>query len=54
MFNNFFLGNLAFNEIILKKNVEKDKLQSTTWHMRIVRWIPKATKTHTQTYTENK
>jgi hypothetical protein len=43
----FFL-NPAVYEIMWKNVVERGRPQMTIWRMRIARWIPKATNTHTQ------
>jgi hypothetical protein len=49
MFKNlFFFENLAFYEIMWKNTVEPDRPPMTIWRMRIARWIPKATNTHSK------
>jgi hypothetical protein len=48
IFNNFlflFL-NRAVYELCGKNIVEPGRLQTTIWRMRIARWTPKATNTH--------
>jgi hypothetical protein len=42
------LDNRAVYEIMWKNMVELGRPQMTIWRMRIARWIPKATNTHTQ------
>ena len=45
IFNNFFFENLSVYEIMWKNNVQPDRPQMTVWCIRIVCWIPMATKT---------
>jgi len=44
----FFFENRAVYEIMWKKIVEPDRPSMTIWRMRIERWIPKATNTHSE------
>ena len=44
----FFFQNRAVYEIMWKNIAERDRPQMTLWHMRITRWIGKATNKHTQ------
>ena len=44
----FFLENHAVYEKMWKNTVGQDRPQTTMWRMRIVRWIPKATNTHSE------
>ena len=44
----FFFENRTVYEIMLKNFVEPDKPQMTKWHMRVARWIPRATSTHAE------
>jgi len=48
MFNNFFPENRSVYEMMWKNVVESDGSQMTIWRIRISRWVPKATNTHTQ------
>ena len=49
MFHNFFSSeNYAVYEIIWKNIVQPDRPQITIWLMRISRYEPKATNTHSQ------
>ena len=50
VFDNFFFENRTVYEIMWKNSVEQGKPQMTVWHMRIVCWIPKATKKNTHTH----
>jgi len=43
----FFFENHVVYEIMWKNIVEPERPQMTVWRMRISRWIPKATHTHT-------
>jgi hypothetical protein len=45
--NNFFFLNRVVYEIMWENIVEPGKPQVTTWCMRIARWIPNSTNTHT-------
>jgi len=42
----FFFENHALYEKMWKNVVERVRPEMTTWSMPIVRWIPKATNTH--------
>jgi len=44
----FFTENRVVYEKKWKNFVERGRTQMTMWRMRIARWIPKATNTHTQ------
>jgi len=46
--NFFFFENIAVCEIMWKKRVDPDMPQMTIWPMRISRWVPKSTNTHSQ------
>ena len=46
VFNNFFSENCPVYEIMWK-NVQRGRLQMTTWRMHIACWVPNATDTHT-------
>ena len=48
IFDNFFLDNRAFCEILWKNAVEPDRPQIALRRMRIARWITKATHTHSE------
>jgi hypothetical protein len=49
MFNNdFFLENHVVYEIMWNNTVQPSRPQMTMWRMRIARWIPKATNTHSE------
>ena len=48
MFNNLFFENRDVYEIMWKNVVEPDRPQMTIWHMRIARWIAKATNSHSE------
>ena len=48
VFSNFFFENRAVYEIMWESTVEPDRPQTTIWHMRISRWVPKATNTHSE------
>jgi hypothetical protein len=48
MFENLSVENLTVYEIMFKNILEPDRLQMTIWRMRITRWIPKATNTHSE------
>jgi len=50
MYNNFFFlfENRAVYEIMRKNIVQPDRPQMTIWGMRIARWIPEATNTHSE------
>jgi hypothetical protein len=48
MFDNLFVENLTVFEIMCKNILEPDRPQMTIWRMRIARWIPKATNTHSE------
>jgi len=43
-----FFENLTVYEIMWKNIVEPGRSEMTTWRMRIVCWIPKATNSQTQ------
>jgi len=45
----FFFENCAVYEEIWKNSAESGRLQMAIWRMRVARWIPKATNTHTHT-----
>jgi hypothetical protein len=45
-FGNFIFENRAVYKIKWKIIVGRGKPQMTVWNMRIARWIPKATNTH--------
>jgi len=44
----FFSENPTVYEIMCRNIVEQGRPQVTTWRMRILCWLPKATNTHTQ------
>ena len=44
----FFLYNRAVSDIMWKNTAQPDRPQTTIWRMRISRWIPKATNTHSE------
>jgi len=46
VFNNFYRKIKAVYEIMWKNTIERGRPQMTIWRMRIARWIPKATNTH--------
>jgi hypothetical protein len=46
--NFFFFENRAVYEIMWKNISEPDGPQTTTWCMRVSRWVPKATNTHSE------
>ena len=46
--NIFFKKNRTVYEIMWKNVVEPGRPQMTIWRMRIARWIPKATDTHSE------
>jgi hypothetical protein len=46
--NNFFFENLAVYETMWKNIVARGRPQMTIWRLRIVRWIHKATDTHSE------
>ena len=48
MFSNFFFENPAIYDIMWKTVVETDRPQVTQWLIRIARYIPKATNTHSE------
>jgi hypothetical protein len=48
MLNNFFSENFAIYEIMWKNTVEWGRPQMIIWRMRILRWIYKATDTHSK------
>jgi len=48
MSNNFFPENRAVNEIRWENILELDMRQKTIWRMRISRWVPEATNTHSE------
>jgi hypothetical protein len=49
MFDNFFFfQSRAVYEITRNNAVKSDRLQMTTWRVRIACWIPKATYTHSE------
>ena len=48
LLSNFFFENHVVYEIIWKNIVARGRLQMTIWRMRIARWIPKATNTHSE------
>jgi len=43
-----FFRNSCLYEIIWKNAVELERLQMTTWRMRLSRWVPTATNTHSR------
>jgi hypothetical protein len=47
VFSNSLFENRAVYEIMWKNIVQPDRPQMTIWRMRITRWIPKDTNTHT-------
>jgi len=47
MFSNFFKNRVVY-EIMWKNVVEPGRQQMTVWHMRIARWIPESTNTHSE------
>ena len=47
-FSDFLLENRAVYEAMWKNTVQPVTPQMTIWRMRIARWIPKATHTHSQ------
>ena len=44
----FFFENSAFYDIKWKNTAELGRRQMTIWRMRIARWIPKVTTTHSE------
>jgi hypothetical protein len=48
MFNNFFLKIRAFCDIMWKNMVEKGRLQTTLWRMRMACLMIKATNTNSE------
>jgi len=48
VFSNFFFENRAVYEIMWENIVQPDGPQTTIWRMRISRWVPKATNTHSE------
>jgi len=44
----FFFENISVYEVMWKKRVEPERPQMTIWPMRISRWVPKSTNTHSQ------
>jgi len=46
VFNNFFLYDCAVYEIMWKNTVEPGRPHMTIWGIRISRWVPKVTNTH--------
>jgi hypothetical protein len=49
VFSNSLFENRAVYEIMWKNIVQPGRPQMTVWRMRIARWIPKDTNTHTHT-----